>query len=378
MLAACTKNNDQVSSVLKTPADKKPEACSFGLTTFNQTKRAPSTHDEYVGATKRKKDGEAQAPAGPPNATIFLDFDGQTVNGTLWNTNGGLACAPANLNSAEVDRILKRVGEDFAPFNVTITTDESVFNATNPHKRMRVVVTESWEWYGLVGGIAYYNSFTWGNNTPCFVFSTLLGYNEKYIAEAISHEVGHTIGLQHQASFTNTCNFISEYNLGAGEGQLGWAPIMGIGYYRNVTTWNKGAVSSGCGAVQDDVAMISGILGLKADVNTGFSKAVEVEQSVTGVINTQNDIDYYYVDLKNPAKITLDPHCLGDGVGANMNLRMNIYDKQGNLLRTVDNTASLNVEALMGRGKYYIGVETIENAYQNRYGMLGNYTLALN
>jgi hypothetical protein len=82
--------------------------------------------------------------------------------------------------------------------------------------------------------------------------------------------------------------------------------------------------------------------------------------------------------LKNPAKITLDPHCLGDGVGANMNLRMNIYDKQGNLLRTVDNTASLNVEALMGRGKYYIGVETIENAYQNRYGMLGNYTLALN
>ena len=138
----------------------------------------------------------------PPSANvILLDFNGEYVANTMWNVNGPFTCAPANLNAEEVGLILQRVITDFTPFNITVTTDEAVYNAANPSKRTRVVITESWEWFGQAGGVSYINSFTWGTNTPCFVFSSLLGYNVKMIAEACSHEAGHTLGLRHQSLY---------------------------------------------------------------------------------------------------------------------------------------------------------------------------------
>ncbi|HYK57735.1 MAG TPA: hypothetical protein VEV15_14805, partial [Flavisolibacter sp.] len=239
LLVSCTKTIDAPSEKTKLLADKKIEACDFGVQVFNKTKRAPTqeTHILQESYTLKKK------PRGEPvissNATILLDFNGHVVSNTIWNTDiGDINATPANLREIEIDKILKRVGEDFSPFDVTVTTDEALYNRTNPLKRMRVIITENWEWFDVVGGTAYVNSFVWGNDTPCFIFSTLLNYNEKFIAEAISHEAGHTLGLLHQALY-NDCNFLSEYNLGFGEGPTSWAPIMGIGYYNNVTTLHK-------------------------------------------------------------------------------------------------------------------------------------------
>ena len=41
------------------------------------------------------------------------------------------------------------------------------------------------------GGVAYLNSFTWGNETPCWVFNG----GVKGAGDAGAHEVGHTFGL---------------------------------------------------------------------------------------------------------------------------------------------------------------------------------------
>ncbi len=49
--------------------------------------------------------------------------------------------------------------------------------------------------------------------------------NEKYTAEAISHEVGHTLGLSHDGRITPS----EGYYAGHGSGDTGWAPIMGVG-----------------------------------------------------------------------------------------------------------------------------------------------------
>ena len=64
---------------------------------------------------------------------------------------------------------------------------------------------------------------------PALVFYDKLGPgNEKYIAEAISHEAGHNMGLSHDGNAT------TGYYSGQGSGATGWAPIMGVGYYQSL------------------------------------------------------------------------------------------------------------------------------------------------
>jgi len=373
LMTSCTKNYQQNISENTQVNSSERESCKCGQTAFNMTKRQPS--DEMYAQSKSKRPNE-HTPAMVPNATILLSFYGYRVANTPWNTNGDVNCAPANLTTTEIDYIIRRVKEDFAPFNVMVTTDEMTYHQTNPKKRMRVIITESWEWHGIAGGVAFYDSFTWGNNTPCFVFSSLMGYNEKFIAEGVSHEVGHTLGLKHQADYSNTCTLVSEFNTGKGDGQTGWAPIMGIGYYKNVTTWHKGP-TLGCDAVQDDVSTIASIVGLKQDENVEMDRAVEVQSAVDGVMNNSNDVDYYYVDLKSSKKITASPYCTGNDNGANMHLKMRIFKKQGEELVAVSFPDALTSSTTLDKGKYFVGVETRSNSNQTRYGMLGNYQIRI-
>lgn len=369
---SCTKNH-HVNNVKEAKTiSGKIEDCNFGRTVFNTTKRSAINEEQA-----KKKSDYVEAPTAVPQATILVSFNGYRVANTSWNSNGDIFCDEANLSSTEIDKILTRVKEDFAPFNVTVTTNEFTYHLTNPQKRMRVVVTESWEWYGLAGGVAFYDSFTWGNNTPCFVFSTLLSYNEKYIAEAISHEVGHTLGLKHQASYSSSCGYLGEFNEGNGVGVLGWAPIMGNSYYRNVTTWHKGSTSS-CGEIQDDVEKIGAVLGRKPDENTNLDYAPQIQGIRYAVMNSSTDADYFYIDSKDPITLTASPVCIGDDVGANMHLQLKVYKKNGNLITTINDKNSLTISTKLDKGKYYIAVETYNNAYQTRYGMLGSYGIMVN
>lgn len=182
----------------------------------------------------------AQVPYGlnsfsTAGATIFVDFDGQTVISPYWNAGDPIYCLPAALTNAQMIRIFNQVAEDFRPFNLNITTDSAVYFAAPSTQRQRIIVTPTSAWYGNAGGVAMTNSFRWGLELPAFVFSTLLGNNVKNVAEAISHETGHTLGLQHQSSYTSTCTFQNEYNAGVGTGEISWAPIMGNSYNRNLS-----------------------------------------------------------------------------------------------------------------------------------------------
>jgi hypothetical protein len=118
-------------------------------------------------------------------AVIFLDFDGHTVEGTAWNYDGPIYCGGSGLDTAKITSTFNRVAEDFRPFNIDVTTDSTKFLAAPINKRVRVIVTTSSEWYGSAGGVAFVGSFSWGDDTPCFIFSALLSYNVKNISEAI-------------------------------------------------------------------------------------------------------------------------------------------------------------------------------------------------
>jgi hypothetical protein len=169
------------------------------------------------------------------SAAIFLDFDGEEVNSPVWNNGNPFTAAASGLSDDKVTEIFNRVSEDYRPFNVTITTDENVFLAAPVNKRIRVIITPTSGWYPGVGGVSYVGSFTWGDDTPGFVFCDKLGPdNTKEVAECCSHESGHSLGLSHQSKYDATCNLTAKYNDGVGEGEIAWAPIMGNSYFRNM------------------------------------------------------------------------------------------------------------------------------------------------
>jgi len=376
-LVACSKNMDKQMSSTQ---ENEKETCDFGIKNFNLSKRAPGNDEP---ATKRPGSGTTPTPPPPTSnaSVILLDFNGQQVSGTSWNVSGNINCAPANLTGTEVSVILQRVTNDYSPFAVTVTTDESVFNAAAITKRMRVIITESWEWFGSsAGGTSYLNSFTASSDNPCFVFSSLLHYDLKYIADAVSHEVGHTLGLRHQAVYDANCVMTSAYNWGTGSGETGWAPIMGSAYYQNLSLWHKGPNNTGCLNIQDDVAVIGSKVGFKTDdysnITTG---AASLATSMNGCINNNTDLDFFSLNLGTAKTVSLIPSNTGiNNAGANLDLVLRVYNSQGSLLSVFENPVALNASAILNAGTYYISVGTTANPYTSTYGMLGTYTVSLN
>ena len=412
-LIACSKQIDKQAAPLN-PQKQVTEkvSCDFGMTSFNLNKRAPF----YEGGgetSKRKKpfsggnggtgsgtgtgtgtgtggttDGGGTSGGGgtttpPPSGAgvILLDFDGQLISGTAWNSTGDFYCSPANMTTSEIDFAVQRVTNDYSPFNVTVTTDESVYNAANPYARIRVVITESWEWYGKqVGGASYVGAFTSGGNTPSFVFSSLLSYNSKFVAEAVSHEAGHSFGLHHQALYDANCVKISDYNYGQGSGEIGWAPIMGSAYSQNLSLWHNGPTSSGCSSYQNDIATIAGIVGYRTDdYSNSFSGAVALSTSLDGTISNSNDVDFFSISPAATTTVAVTPYNVGlNNAGANTDLTLNVYSRLGILIATIENPTVLDAAITLSPGSYYISVGTIANPFVTTYGMLGKYNIHLN
>src|SRR6478735_395028 len=205
---------------------------------------------------------------------VLLDFDGYNMPaGNYWNNGNAINAAPSGMSDADVQQHFDVVAEDYRPFNVNITTSESVFNSYPRNRRMRVVVTPTNTAAPGAGGVAYISSFNWNDDTPCWVFIT----SGKAGGEASSHEVGHTLGLGHDGR--NLPNGTSEgYFAGHGD----WSPIMGVGYYKNITQWSKGEYQY-ANNTQDDMATMSGSnfgLGFRGDEagnGTGSAKALSIQ-----------------------------------------------------------------------------------------------------
>jgi len=181
--------------------------------------------------------------------TIYLNFKGATLTNTAWNTSTSPTITalpfdtdgvPYSFSTAELERIQyiwQRVAEDFAPFDVDVTpevpssdrltrssTSDDIYGTT-------VLITKRTFYECSCGGVAYFGVF---DNTSDYyktalVFYDMLGSgNEKYVAEAASHEAGHNVGLHHDGTSTQG------YYTGHGSGATGWAPIMGVGYYQSL------------------------------------------------------------------------------------------------------------------------------------------------
>jgi len=324
-------------------------------------------------------------------ATIFLDFDGQYVDGTSWNYNGPLTLGASNMTTDQITEIFNRVSEDYRPFNINITTDSTKYWSAPANKRMRVILTVSSSWYGSAGGVSYINSFTWGDNTPCFVFTALLNYRTKYVAEATAHEIGHTLGLNHQSSYDASCVKLSEYNSGIGSGEIAWAPIMGVGYYRNFTLWHNGSNPYGCSAYQDDLSIItssSNGFGYRTDdyTNTVGNSTPAVnfvnnQFTVNGVIEQETDVDVFKFTMPTQGIFHVDatPYSISSGDnGSNLDMQVELMTSSKNVIGTYNPSQLLSatIDTTLNSGTYYLRVRGMGNANAPQYASLGSYTIA--
>jgi len=261
---------------------------------------------------------------------IYLDFDGHTTTGTTWNSanNGGAPIVtPAysfegdstfsDNELTRIQNIWRRVAEDYLPFDVDVTTEEpgpgglALVSGSDTTYGIRVCIGgSSSDWYGTdAGGVAYMSSFRWNTDTPAFIFPAMLGNgNEKYVAEAISHETGHTLGLSHDGTSA------LEYYAGHGNGDTGWAPIMGKGYYKPLTQFSKGQYPDANNSSQNDLAVLAGYTGgfgyRSDDHGSSFAAADALtviggtSVSDEGIIERTDDLDYFSFEA-GPGAVTL-------------------------------------------------------------------------
>jgi len=323
------------------------------------------------------------------NATIYLDFDGQNINCAYWNAGTPFTCAPSGMTDAQITEVFKRVAEDYRPFEINITTDESKFLAAPLSARLRVIITPTSSWFTGVGGVSFIGSFKWGDDTPSFVFSDRLGpKNPKLVAECCSHESGHAVGLSHQSKYDGTCNLTATYNDGAGTGEASWAPIMGNSYYRNMSGWNNGPTPYGCSNTQDNLSIITSQNGFtyrkddySDDININPTPIALNGANVEGVIATTSDKDAFSFNLSHNSKIQINikPFSVeANYQGANLDVKMSLYNSSRELIRTFDPAMSMDValDTILNMGAYYILVDGAGNNNIDDYGSLGSYSVS--
>ena len=314
------------------------------------------------------------------NHTIYLDFDGHVTQNTSWNSyfNNPTITSPAydtdgntasysTTELAAIEDAWKRIAEDYIPFNVNVTTVDPGIEALRKSGTgdtqwgIRVVITRDTENSGA-GGIAYIDSFNWNSDTPAFVYVT----GGKNIAEAASHEAGHSLGLAHDGTAS------TGYYSGHGTGETGWAPLMGVGYSRNVTTWDRGEYygSNNAGASAnynkgpDDLAIITTYngFGYRAD-DHGNSAAAATALTVSGtnvsgagIITTTSDVDYFsFTTGAGTVSLTINPYT----PGPNLDIRADLYDASGNLIATSNSTTTLSASfnLNLAAGQYFVKID---------------------
>jgi hypothetical protein len=321
--------------------------------------------------------------------TVYLDFDGHKVEGTSWNWDSTIRAQSAQLTNTAITEIFNRVAEDYRIFDINITTDSSVFAKAPFDKRERVIITPTSKWYGQnAAGAAYVNSFNWADGTPAWVFSDKLFKDSKYIGEAISHEVGHTFGLQHQSTYNNNCQMVTEYAEGKGEGETSWAPIMGVGYYKNMTTWHTGTNVIACDFIQNDIDVMTTMGGVKLrkdDHGNTIQSATVINKQGTslqsnGMINNAADKDFFKIVLTTSSilKMNVLPSNVGTGnSGANIDIELCLLKSNGQLIKKYNpaNLLSASLDTNLNAGTYFLSVDGVGNQNLDEYGSMGYYSM---
>ena len=345
------------------------------------------------------------------NVSIFLDFNGADIQGTTWNLDPGAPaifnCRPYDKDGDEstfsieeqndIEYIWKEVCEDFAGFNVNITTVEPAANTYYYH----ALITPSTDKNGEncphydAGGIAVLG--TQGTKITDYTFSQIEYYSPAWIRSEyekdnigliISHEIGHNLTLNHHGTTS------SEYYSGhSGGGVPSWGPIMGNPFNKNVTQWSMGDYLNANNTSQDDLDTLNFHFGsIDDDYGDSFSDAQEISgTSINGLISNSSDQDFFRFSLAAPQSLTFELFPFTNTTynlpswswGGNADLEINIYDESYDLIGSNNPSDKLDasLSLSLSTGNYFIEVKsTAAQGFQSpsgfsSYGSRGEYNL---
>jgi hypothetical protein len=323
---------------------------------------------------------------------IYLDFLGGDLLNTRWNIDYRKVYISYNrfhlgmsnylfddYDMIRIQQIWKGVSEDFAPFDVDITTEKiDFYNA-------RCIITNSTsnELFkdGSYGGVAYLNSWNYPIYKTCWCFNPN-SLNLLAAIQTVSHEIGHTLGLKHQGTRT------SEYYKGYG----GWGPIMGASFTQKLSQWSyvpNGETYMGTSTQpsinQNDLAIINKTLSYIDD-----DYPSSIEETINSIMITTNTLNTFYGTISE--NTDNDFFKFGSGIGnivinciisttdSNLDLGLTLFDSSYNQI-TIGAKNELNSTINYFGEKtsvYYLKVNGIGNNYYTNYGSLGKYKLNFN
>lgn len=378
--------------------------------TAGTTAQSPGADPVLAGTYPHSMAFELESRPGS-SRVIYLDFDGENISGTGWNANytGGADFyadpydsdgSPGTFSDAErtvVQSVWRRVAEDFAPFDVNVTTkdpgqaaiERSGSGDQQYGTRVLISNTATIASGCSCGGVAYIGVFDHFGVTrphsyyqPAWVFQRGIGAGAKNIAEAASHEAGHNLGLVHDGKGA------ADYYLGHGA----WAPIMGVGYNQPITQWSQGEYTDATSTQDDLVVMQQNGLPLLADDHGDTTVAATALGTGTvdanGIISDPLDVDVFAFDTTGgTVSLTASPAA----VSPNLDVALALLDQNGTAVATTDPPSSrsnfdvatgldASVSVDLAAGTYYLRVDgtgfgsPLTTGYTD-YGSLGRYVI---
>ncbi len=431
---SCKTGEHDKSVHYENPVEKSgaPEAQSTEPTTEEKS----SVPEVAAAAVLISSPPVYNSKPGAPNH-MYLDFNGGVITGKAWNTSRGVSSWTAKAFSLDADlanfsdaeqtfmrRVWERIAEDYAPFNINITTDVAYDPATTGGLNNvawnlfcpRVDANSVNLPHAGSGGVAYVGVF--GNSNFASTYQpafTKAETNESadIAAEAGSHEVGHNMGLSHDTRSNE--GYYGGHNATALAAS--WGPIMGTGYNRNMSQWSKGEYYDSKHAswnpntgsydnnanTNDDLLIISNRTGYRTDEHGGTNAtatALTLSGSgginQTGVIQNTNEVDVLSF-ATGAGSITINANPFKSDTstwGGNLDINLELYNSAGTLVAShnpnTDVTATITTTVAAGTyyihikpsaagnasgtGSPYDSVDSTRGGY-TVYGSLGQYTI---
>ncbi len=358
--------------------------------------------------------------------SIFLDFDGDFQ--AVWNrTDSGqtyrnVNAQASNLSEADIRKVWETVAEDFAPFNVNVTTVQPASFADNVALRVviagdmtaqlvtgpnstvalsgdRFITNDSGRTLLDTSGYAAIDSFTNSEPNVVYVFGKYMstwgttspeGHARSLaalVANTASHEAGHAFGLVHHEG-VNASGNASNYHVGSSV----TTPIMGDNTAGDRTLWSVYTEGS---TTYDSIQRLTSTLGARPDDHpsgTWFARPLSFtstskfssQSTIAGIIEKTSDQDWFRFSTSG-ASVSIN---LKTVEFANLDARLEVYKvvptwfgSSTSLIASVDGPilfgapfsglgASYN--ASLAAGDYMVAIKS-----HGGYGDLGNYTLTV-